>query len=129
MHSKCYLPDMSHGYAFMQHFTDISIFFPLKKKNPQFMSISSMRARRWKVFWSPLDNFSPSLHFYGIYAHINSPSCCLEKPFAEIFFLLFHPIQPQPTSPKKHILFYLARSVLWHRQSTFLQKAFVNKKN
>lgn len=50
-----------------------------------------------KSFLEPLRQFFTFYHFYGIYAHINSPSCCLKKPFAEFFFLfLFHPIQPPP---------------------------------
>jgi len=39
-----------------------------------------------KSFLEPLRQFFTFYHFYGIYAHINSPSCCLKKTICRFFF-------------------------------------------
>ncbi|KAL7041320.1 hypothetical protein ACKWTF_000723 [Chironomus riparius] len=51
-------PDMSHGYAFMQHFTDISIFFtPTKKKRSAIYEHKQHESEKMKSFLEPLRQF------------------------------------------------------------------------
>lgn len=119
MHSKCYLPDMSHGYAFMQHFTDISIFSPLKKESTIYEH-KQHECEKMESFLEPLRQFFTFTPFLRNIRTHKFAFLLFGKNHLQNIFFFSVPSNTTPTHlPKKHILFYRARSVLWHRQKHF----------